>query len=135
MKRDFNLIREMLIKVEEAEPGEAISVRSFRDNYSEKERSKISEHALLIEAEYVEGFCTKGMSSLTGISMPQNFQIHRLTWKGHEFIQDIRDDRDWKKVESFFTTHGLQITTTTISKVARELLLQGVIAAFQGGRT
>jgi hypothetical protein len=89
MTRDFNLIREILLQVEKAPSGEPIMVLTLdRDNLDE---AVVGEHLqLMIEAGLIEG----DVHTLK----PVRFILHRLTWSGHDFLENARSDTIWKKV-------------------------------------
>lgn len=94
MKRDIDLIREILLKVEE-EPYRYwdLGIELEINGYSEE---GLSYHVLLLkEAGLVEArtLATPGSRFLT--YLPQ-----RLTWAGHEFLDASRDDTIWEKAKS-----------------------------------
>lgn len=98
MKRDMDLIRKLLIQVEGgqrsfqtldketaeilgADPGEALS---------KEETANLAHHLdLLQDAGFVEFTRASG-----GIWI-----VTRMTWKGHEFIDSVRDGEVWKWVK------------------------------------
>lgn len=89
MKRDMDLIREILLAVEELDTPtetEALSLpgRSAQD---------VLHHAvLLVEAGLIKAeigrYVGGGMDCL----------VERLTWAGHEFLDAARDETVWRKV-------------------------------------
>lgn len=84
MKRDMDLIREILFAFEED-----------RDiNSAENTEAKICEHVLLLKDL---GFIiTETVYPKTGGALQTK---DRLTWNGHEFISSIRKDEIWAKIK------------------------------------
>ncbi|HLW98246.1 MAG TPA: DUF2513 domain-containing protein [Candidatus Acidoferrales bacterium] len=93
MTRDMDLIRDLLLQIEKnplmdgnnwvsfTEPGEICSLS--------KSMGEIGYHlTLLVEEGFVKGNTT--------MEMPV---ICKLTWKGHELIDDIRDPGIWGKTK------------------------------------
>ena len=88
MKRDMELVRQILLQVEQAEndPNEWIDL-SF-DQWSHEVVSyhcKILNDARLIEAQ--------DLSDLSG----SDWRPLALTWEGHEFFDAARNDTVWNK--------------------------------------
>lgn len=86
MKRDMYLIREILFAVERDEGFVELSKK-----YGEAlvaGHAAILKDAGLVEAKIFE-------TSLLGV--PCAAHIFRLTWNGHEFLDNARDNAIWKK--------------------------------------
>lgn len=82
LKRYMDLIREILRHVEREHKGESIEIRRL-DGYS---RRKIQYHVeLCVEAGYLQGRPLRDKCQ-DDHGLYQVWQIHRLTWKGHEFL-------------------------------------------------
>lgn len=92
MKRDMDLIREILLKVE-ADPqlDGSHAYKTFEaSDFKGHSQEEITYHVdLLFEARLVEGIGT----------LDQAPAISRLTWQGHEFIADISDATVWAVVK------------------------------------
>jgi len=120
MKRDMNLIREILLKLEEHDPGQgkliALKVEGTAQNV-------VDHHLFLLEdAGLILG--VKGNN-------PGENPLHHvnpvcLTWSGHDFLEEARDEERWEKAME--KMKGLQ--TFTIG-IAREILT-GMIRAQLG---
>ncbi len=84
MKRDMDLIREILLQVETREPKQPLEVK-----IEGRDRQEIVGHVrLLQEARFVEATFTGGPTAM----------VHRLTWDGHEFLDSVRDPTVWATV-------------------------------------
>ena len=89
MKRDFDIIRLLLIEKETEEQSEELK------KYPEKEilyNAKLAIDAGLIEGEALEGGDCEIVSAV----------LIRLTWQGHDFLDASRDETIWKKAREKF---------------------------------
>jgi hypothetical protein len=91
MKRDMDLVREILLVCEADEHGR-VSGELQIDGYTDEQ---IGYHAyLMIEAGLARGFDQSG----AGDPSPQG-RIISLTWAGYDFLEASRDDGRWNKVK------------------------------------
>jgi hypothetical protein len=94
MKRDMDLAREILLKIED-DPlftGGMHSVSAAAFGIKGHTDEEFNYHCVqLVEAGFLDG--NKNMAG-HGIAM-----IGKLTWKGHEFLDDIRDPGVWQKTK------------------------------------
>ncbi len=104
MKRDMELIRKILLAVEQGQANESI------DGYDE---NSVKYHqALAIEAGLAEGKILQTISGNPGI--PAHVMLKKLTWAGHDFVDAIASDTNWSKVKDFLTESGKQLTIDTV---------------------
>lgn len=90
MKLEKELVRKILLKVEEFEGGIYEGVPLDIANYTERQ---ITYHVmLLIEAGYLVG---EDLSTLSG----EEWEAQRLTYAGHEFLDTIRDAEVWRRTK------------------------------------
>lgn len=115
MKRNMELVRELLLRVEADE-----GLGSFASKYSQEEI--VGHVEILLDAKLLEGKVYKDLSG-----SPGSAYIQRLTWAGHEFLDNARDDTVWNKVTS--TIKNAAITASF--DVLVEMLKAGVLAAIQ----
>ena len=94
MKRNMDLVREILLRIEATEPGKAI--RLDDSGYGEEE---IGLHVeLMIEHGLIEG---KTIPSSDGPAHRiLKYWIERMTWEGHDFLNAARHDSIWKKAKA-----------------------------------
>jgi hypothetical protein len=91
MKRDMELVRELLLKIEAATVKP--SWRALAPQGDETEIQRVIGHIRLLD----EGGLIKGTKSIhDGSDIPENIE---LTWKGHEFLDDVRDPVVWGKTK------------------------------------
>ena len=86
MKRNMELVRELLLRVEADE-----GFGSLVSKYSQEEI--VGHVEILLDAKLLEG---KVYHDLSGD--PGSAYIQRLTWAGHEFLDNARNDTAWKNV-------------------------------------
>jgi hypothetical protein len=116
MKRDWDVIREILQKVEDLMTNETIT--SF--DYDNTRTDVITYHIkLLYQAGLIEAV---DCSSMDG----DEFIVNGLTWEGHEFLESIRSESIWKKTKSKIIEKGGSMTFDIIKTVAIELFKSSI---------
>jgi hypothetical protein len=102
MKRDLDLIRLLLIKVE----------GHGKVDLSQYSEDQVKYHqALLIEGGLVEGkplYSSRGGPKSEEI--PDIVHIKRLTWEGHEFLDKALSDSTWEKAKQYVKEKGLSLS-------------------------
>lgn len=91
MKRDMDLLRDMLLRVENStgKPG----WKTLTEGMPEEEAKRAIAHLELAK----EAGLIKGASlNLGGHSIIENVE---LTWSGHEFLDSVRDPEVWDKAK------------------------------------
>lgn len=91
MKRDMDLIRELLLKVEAS-----VSARlSSTPEIEGRTETEVAEHLrLAFDAGLLEG------AQLKLLSGPPQFGNIGLTWSGHEFLDKVRDPEIWENTKA-----------------------------------
>lgn len=117
MKRDMDLVREILLKVEEI-PFDGAFHDIAVDGRSPNE---VSYHVMLLhEGRFIEamdlGVCWKPM---------------RLTYGGHEFLDAARNDTVWEKAKTA-VVKSTGVLTLEGLKVALPMVLKSLIAGHYG---
>lgn len=88
MKRDMNLIRDLLLDIEAKDDGSGRTVEIAIDGHSQ---NVLTEHLfLLYEAGFIEAVDASHMQG-------RHLLVQRITWPGHEFLNVIRDQDIWEK--------------------------------------
>ena len=114
MKRDWDLIRKMILAIEDHPAGWAPSDLSF-DGYTQ---GQVGYHAYLL----VDAGLAKGEdASVIGSEGPRGF-ITSLTWAGHEFADAARDDSRWKKALGVVTKKGGNVTVEILTQLLGSLM-------------
>lgn len=118
MKRDMNLIRSILMEIEDI-PYDMGFHEIEVEGHSPEE---ISYHVMLLdEAGLIDA---EDLSSFSG---PQ-WAPKRLTWEGHEFIEASRDEKRWNAAKNAVATKGGGL----VFEVLKQLLVSGVRDAVFG---
>jgi hypothetical protein len=107
MKRDLNLIRNILLDIEAAPPGQLI--QGFA--YDGKEQPEILEHVqLLLDAGFIDGQVIEG-----SMGEPVACVIMRMKWAGQEFLAKAKNDTIWKKVIAQAEDKGLSTSMGVVN--------------------
>lgn len=90
MKRDFDLVRKILLKLEDTQgdhPFEELTIEGYSSNQIKYHVEIMAQKGLLnlyhLQARYDDE---------TTAYIPKN-----LTWEGHEFLEAARNENIWKK--------------------------------------
>jgi hypothetical protein len=101
MKRDMDFIRELLLRIEGGEKQFSWSgTQTGRQHNPEEE--KLGEHIrLLKQAEFID----VEAESISGVVF-----LKGLSWKGHDFLDSVRDPKIWAKTkEGAFAAGGFTL--------------------------
>lgn len=113
MKRDMDLIRELLLRIEARETVKFGRVELPYDDYEEEQ---IYYHVrLLHEAGYIHAVnCSTGTAFC--------WEPIDLTWQGHEFLDNARNEEFWEKAKQTVIdksgTVSFDILKSVLSKMA-----------------
>ena len=114
MRRDWDVIRTILLAVEQGDGEKEIPSSAF----SGIDESIIAYHMwLMIETGLVEG----GGRPPGSMGPPVAF-IHRLRWSGHELLDEIRADTAWNRIKETARAKGIDLTVDSIKAVAKFLI-------------
>ncbi|MBR0855474.1 DUF2513 domain-containing protein [Bradyrhizobium liaoningense] len=92
MKRDMEYVRELLLKIEAAPTFLRSSDQLLPNEPSDEQVYKLIHHmAMLVdEVGFIRGLGAHTMSSREWIQL-------ELTWRGHEFLETVRDPEVWSR--------------------------------------
>ncbi|QAB01152.1 MULTISPECIES: DUF2513 domain-containing protein [Agrobacterium tumefaciens complex] len=92
MKRDMDLVRDLLLQIEEFDQGFGGDVEIETGDH---EPQVVAEHLrLLLEARLIKGDAVPDDQYEFDHIVPT-----RLTWSGHDFLASVRDPEIWKKTK------------------------------------
>ena len=116
MKRDMDLIREILLQIEKT-PREKLDHLSAPEGY---DYDTMTEHLVLLEdAGFVEG-------ELIGTFRSRRYIVHKMTWDGHDFLDAVRTPMVWNEVKNRLLAFGgnsaLEIVKDLAIQVTRDML-------------
>ncbi|MBG1233984.1 DUF2513 domain-containing protein [Aestuariivirga litoralis] len=90
MKRDMDLIRDLLLEIEKNDDGSGHVVKVEAPGHA---RTEVVEHLfMLAEAGMID---VLDASSHDG----RDVMVMRMTWNGHEFLDTIRDPAIWRNTK------------------------------------
>lgn len=118
MKRDMDLIRQILLDVEAKED---MLPRPFHVEGYPKEQ--VSYHVILLgEAGLIEA---RHMSTQQDV-VPTAYPV-RLTWEGHEFLGAAKNDTAWQKAKLVFTDKAGGIAYAVLKEFLIQAMKQSVL--------
>ena len=112
MKRDMELIRLLLLEVEEEDTP---------DLSQYPEQQQLYHMILLIEAELVKGEVIDGEDGSACSA-----HATRLTWRGHEFLDAARNPSVWKQVSDKLKSAGASLPLPIIQEMLISVLKKQV---------
>ena len=120
MKRDWDLIRKMMLMLEECDDQTIELEAEDVDGYSvELVNYNI---LLLIEADLAKG------SAIEVSGVPIQCGLRRLTYQGHELLDQIRPQTIWEKIKRYIDDSGADISLETI-KITAPIVLRAMLGA------
>ncbi len=126
MKRDMDLSRKILLKIEEEYVSTAI-LNLVVENYS------MEQIAIHCELLHEAGFISYYNAQYGGDSL-DFFAVGNLTWNGYEYLDKIRDDSIWKKVKDTAKEQGLPLVFDTVKQLATVIISSMMEGAIKGMR-
>lgn len=120
MKRDIDLIRNILLAIEAAEP--TTESKSLENIINEHGKDVTNYHvSLLVEAGYI----LESADMTAGNEYYKSYIIHRLTWEGHEFLDAAKDNKVWEKTKNILSpiaSVSVDVLKVILVQVAKDLL-------------
>jgi hypothetical protein len=117
MKRDMDLIREILLRAEETPAGSRWVAESLLGHNT----AEVVEHVkLLIDAGYVDGRTVTSEAAM----------ILRITHDGHEFIDASREPTRWEKAKAKALSAGVPISITVMKAILDQLIKEHITKLF-----
>lgn len=118
MKRDLDLLREILLKIESSEFDKRLYTNDFVSE--EFDYETVAYHLeLLNDSNFI--VCTKLPRMGTFIDM---FTVFRLTSTGHDYLDSVRDESIYKETKSKLGNLISSATLNIIQSVANQILLK-----------
>ena len=116
MRRDWDMIREVLVEVEELSEQDRMSFGyGTGEEFSEDDRAK-SEHALLLwKSGFIEAIDAGTMDG-PAILSPE------LTWQGHELLDTLRSKPVWERIKVAAQEKGLELTLDVVKGLGKSAI-------------
>ena len=89
MKRDMNLVRELLLHIENSNDGRNCHVLPPKDYSAEETNYHL---LLLLDARFIEANVAEAFDGTS-------IRVKRMTWEGHDFLEAIRPPGVWDRVQ------------------------------------
>lgn len=120
MKLNKECIRHLLLAIESEPFGSSITKHNYKnaefiENYSFEEVLYTIQK--LIEANYINAEIIYAGNEI------HNFYVTSLTWDGHQFLDNIRDDGVWKKSKDIANKFS-SISVSMLSNIASNVISQ-----------
>jgi Hypothetical protein (DUF2513) len=118
MKRDLDLIRRILLALEEEKP----------ESLTGENQELVCYHIqLLLDAEYVQGMVVWDRET-----KPQGYVVQRITMSGYDYLDSVRDPKVWKETKSLLEKVGGSAALEVVKDVSAKVIAE-VIKPFLGG--
>jgi len=124
MKRDMEVIRKVLIAIEE----QYVDVAIYNLEIDGLDMQTTAYHCkILHDGGYISDFGAQCADDEL-----YSFGVSSLTWQGHEFLDAIRDETIWKKTKSTIAKKGLPLVIDVVKDVASAIIGEMTKAAITG---
>jgi len=117
MKRDWDVIRQVLIEVEELSSTDRDSfVYGVGPEHPDEDSNK-AEHALLLwKAGFISAIDAGTVDGSAAILSPE------LTWEGHDLLETMRSNTVWERIKSTAKDKGIELTFDAVKALAKPAL-------------
>jgi Hypothetical protein (DUF2513) len=110
MKRDMDIVRKILALVEDQPAGDPVN---GMPTIGDASPATIAEHVqIMTDAGLLTGQVIGSSEQGYGVL------IFGLTWKGHDFLESIRNDTIWNKIRTKIKSAGAGMTIEIIKELA-----------------
>ena len=124
MKRDWDLIREVLIEVEALSDTQRVLFQYGSDpNADDAAKLRASHAALLLD----EGYLTGKKIQFQERSWPM-VALPNLSWAGHDLLDTLRSKPVWEKIKATATEKGIELSFDAV-KALGKVALAAIIGA------
>jgi hypothetical protein len=108
MKRDWDLIRKILIAAEEKEPGKHLG----NDEIKDYDPQLVATHMdLLHDAGYIDARFVRS-TSLSAI-------VLKVTYSGHDLLDTMRSESAWTGIKNMAKSKGLELTFEVVKQIGK----------------
>lgn len=125
MKRDMDLVRLILLKIEE----DYVSTALYDLKIDGYDKETIAYHCkILHEAGFISDYSAKYASNELYL-----FGVGSLTWEGHELLDKVRDNSRWANIKSIIKGKALPFSIDVLKSVATTLIAaatEGAVTAY-----
>ena len=116
MKRDWDVIREVLIEVETLSEVDHNQFGYGRgDEYADSDNAKSEQALLLWKAGFIEAIDAGTMAG-SAIVAPE------LTWQGHDLLDILRSKPVWERIKKTAQEKGIELTFDAVKALGKAAL-------------
>lgn len=117
MKRDMELIRELLLAIEAVDSPDIFQA-TLKLQVNSTREDMIYNLKLMIDARFLDA---EPLDTMAGTS---DILIKRMTWEGHEFLDSARNESIWKETMGLVQQKGgsvaIGVLTQLLTTVAKQ---------------
>lgn len=118
MRRNWELTREILRRMHDAEPGEEL----FSLRLREYQHAEVREHLLRAADDGLIVARSKNLGGELGLVVI----AERLTSAGYALAEHLENDTNWNHIQRYARERGLALTIEVVRQVALELIKRAV---------
>lgn len=125
MKRDMDLVRLILLKIEE----DYVSTALYNIDIDGYDKETIAYHCRIL---YEAGFILDYDDYYADDEL-ESFAVSALTWEGHELLEKVRDNSRWANIKSIIKGKALPFSIDVLKSVATTLIAaatEGAVTAY-----
>lgn len=127
MKLDHDCVRDILLAVEDCGFDERINLNTLEQKLPTYPEEQLWYTCLKLEEG---GYLELITVPMIRMPMPGIKQIKGLTYQGHEFLDSIREKKNWEKTKHVAQKAGV-FSLKALSEIAKNVASAAVIAALQ----
>lgn len=114
MKRDMDLVREILLEIEK----QYVSTALYNLEVDGYNIATIAYHCkILHEAGLISAYKAQYADNTI-----YSFSVGSLTWEGNDYLDKVRDNSIWRKTKDVITQKGLPLVFDTIKTISTSLI-------------
>lgn len=114
MKRDWDVIRNVLIEVEALDSAQGQTIEYGPASESD-EPEKDAHSILLWKAGFIEGIDASDMDG-------DAIHAQGLTWAGHDLLETIRSKVVWERIKATANDKGIELTFDAVKALGKAAL-------------
>ncbi|MEA3394413.1 MAG: DUF2513 domain-containing protein [Pseudomonadota bacterium] len=116
MKRNWDVIREVLIEVESLESfARDRKAYGLGNGYPSEDMAKSEQALLLWKAGFLSGI-DAGTYDGPAVISPE------LTWEGHDLLDTLRSKTVWERIKKTATDKGIELTFDAVKLLGKSVL-------------
>ena len=124
MKFDIDCARDILLTVEACKLNDVMYIKDLENELFQYDPDEISYMCLkLYEADFINATCKKSASVINIV------RINDITYEGHQFLANIREDSMWEKVKHIASSAGT-LSIPIVQKIAIECIKATLLSKF-----